>query len=117
MVQSKIVKIIIPILFILLGLLVGISFLQNQGKEKIELRYAPSIATVTIDDKEYKNGTVYLKQGKHIFKAELEGFKTESFDFDTDTKELGVALKPSNETGYKLLRDNIEYQKEIEEIG
>lgn len=73
--------IIVSLVFIAVILVVTV--LSIKPTERVEVCVAPESATVTIDGKEYKNGTYNLPRGTLTVKISKEGFSSKEYTFDS----------------------------------
>lgn len=98
-----IISIVIFIVFCL-GIIAYVIFqnISNLGKIKIDIKYAPFIAEVKLNDKKIKNGEFnYLEPGSYTIEVSLENFETftDTITIDESTEYLYGALEPLNEAG------------------
>ena len=81
--KKHLVLIIIFSVLIFITLILFIVALSLKDTTEVEIRIAPSSATVTIDGKEYQNGTFRISSGNHQVKIEKAGFEAKEFSFNT----------------------------------
>jgi uncharacterized membrane protein len=77
----------------LIIILLFLSILTIRGRiydSKINLLIAPASATITIDDKEYKNGIHEISSGKHIITISKWGFETQTEEIEITPKETYI---------------------------
>lgn len=94
---------LLVIVFSVLIFITGVLFitaLSLKDTSEIELRIAPSSATVTIDGKPYENGTFRISTGVHTIKIEKSGFTTKEYTFDTTKTDKIYDYLLENDGGY-----------------
>lgn len=117
-----------PILIIITLIIVGFIgynaaiLISRIGKVKVLVMYAPFDATVTINDKEYKNNeTHYLAPGDYNVTASREHFETINDTYtvakdSTDNFFIG-GLLPSDEEGEAIMLEHNNEYIQMEQYG
>ena len=112
-----------PLLFIGLSLLIFITIILvitaiNMRKtEEIEVLVAPISAEITIDGKEYQNGTFNIEPGEHQVHIEKTGFISQDFSFNTlSTRKIYTYLKQTDGS-YSWYSNNSEDSNILTQIG
>lgn len=121
--MNNTLKRILLVTAVLIGLLVvyaGFVSLGRLGKTKVQISIAPSVATITLDNKPVNNGVFYLKSGSHRLVASYPNFSTESKNFsasDQDLAAISISLNPLNQKAEDFLKANPVYQLQREAVG
>ena len=94
--------------------------ISHRGKIALRIIVAPSVAVVTLDNKEVQAGTIYVQPGAHTVRASLRNFQpgeTKIKLSNNSSKTVDLMLVPTNEAGQAFLQANPVYQQERESIG
>ena len=91
--------IVFTFLIIATGVLFIIALSINNTSE-IEIRVAPSSATILIDGKQYQNGKFRISSGEHNIKITKDGFNTKDFTINTNTTDKIYTYLLESNGGY-----------------
>lgn len=95
-----VIAVVIIFAIIIIGLIVVID--NNTRTATIELRYAPSSATATINGKKYENGTHRIEPGTYTIEIKKDGFIADTKTFTAEKgKTTNVFFLLESETGEK----------------
>lgn len=114
--QKTLPLIVLISIFAVYSVMLSVS---RAGEVKVSVSVIPEEAIISINEKPYSKGDVYLKPGEYTFSASAEGWKT-----DTQTLEInqgGAVVNllpdPESENAKQWLKDNPEIQAERESMG
>lgn len=95
--------------------------ISRAGKVAITVSTVPRDSSISIDGQPSGSGTLWLKPGKYVFKAQKDGFKTREKTITvTDEKEQNVvalALSPESEQAKKWADEHAGEYKNNETYG
>lgn len=117
----KFSKRFIILIIVVIVTLFTFGWYATQPKGKIEFALAPQEITATLNDKErsVKHGqTIKLTPGKYTASFTRNGFKTDTQTIIVEknkTKRIVIALTPLTDAAKKILNDNPESKKIVEE--
>lgn len=111
---------ILTLVFITLILITSILFitaLSLKDTTEIEIRVAPSSATILIDGKTYQNGKFRISTGSHSVEIKKDGFTTKNFTFDTSSSDKLYSYILEEDGGYSWYLNHKEDALLLTSIG
>lgn len=100
---------------ITIGLVITAIYFQNNAQ--VEILYTPTSAKLTIDGKEYQNGTFNLPRGELQVTIEKDGFKTKSFTFNSNINSKLYTYLEQNDGSYSWYTSHPEDSTILTTIG
>ena len=96
-----------------------ITIVSRIGKNRIEFKYAPFNASITLNDTKIKNNaTNYILPGTYTLKVSLENFDSfeEEIIIDNNTTKLFGFIQPNNTEGEKIKQSHEKDYKIVESL-
>jgi hypothetical protein len=114
--QLKLAAVIMAVIIVVASIYYGILAATRSDKMAIVIATAPNDATITLDGKTEKNGTIYLKAGDHKLKVAKDGFSTrdDTININHDQQVVTVELSPISDAAKKFVQDHASQFTDVE---
>lgn len=102
-----------------LSLIVFAILTMRNNNANLEIIAAPTGVNIVVDGKNYSPGKISLTPGKHMVRAEKEGFETITQDVTVDEslKQVTFALTPKTAEAQKIAEKDSRLYDQVESIG